>query len=74
MGAQDTFDGVVTWSTVKTFDPTTGQLHVDTGDDDGNIPNGRYMAVRFQSNSNLPWQLEGYNIDFALLGTQGPNP
>lgn len=63
LGAHNEEDGEVDWDSEVAFNPA-----VDQYVDPIVPPNGRYLAVRFLSDSGDPWQLEGYKLEFETLG------
>lgn len=63
VGAQEDFDDTVVWSDAQVFTPGTDKYLDITA-------NGRLIAVRFESNTEAAWQLEGYDIDVEILGEQ----
>jgi hypothetical protein len=61
LGIQELIPGPITWSTAKTFDPST-QTYLDF---EGS---GRAVSVEISSNANVSWELEGYKLDISLAG------
>jgi hypothetical protein len=61
VGAAETVDGDITWSPEVIFNPAT-DLYVDC------IANGKAIAVEFETQSSVPWVLEGYKIEFSVQG------
>ena len=61
VGTQETLEGPITWGEVKTFDPAT-QHFVDV------CEHGRLLAIRFKSNIDVAWELQGYDMEIELLG------
>lgn len=61
VGAQETREGVVTWSASQLFNPATMQFLDVTA-------NGRLIGVRFQQQENVAGTIEGYDLRMALLG------
>lgn len=61
LGAQETVNGPVTWATAQTFDPST-QLYLDF------TVCGRAIAIEISSSAALPWRLEGYKLEFDVVG------
>lgn len=61
IGAQDDLQSAITWSTAKTFDSVT-QKYLDFEHP------GRIISIRIESTDAKPWQLEGYDLELALLG------
>lgn len=62
IGMQETLNDPVTWMAPKQFDPSSGTKFLDF------IISGRLIAVRFETNSNVTWQLDGYDLEFEVLG------
>jgi hypothetical protein len=62
VGVQETLEGAVTWMTAANYDQTAGFLDVDPP------VQGRAFAVRFESTSDLAWQLESYGLEVSPLG------
>ncbi len=62
-GVQESRGGAVTWSPAMPFDPTT-QQYVDV---DPPLA-GRLLAARFESNADVTWELEGYDLEMSVLG------
>ena len=61
VGGQEDRNASPTWSTPQTFNPATQQwLDVEA--------NGRLLAVRFEFQSNVSFDLEGYDLDVSVLG------
>jgi len=65
VGAQENPDEPITWSSAKTFTPG-----VDKYIDPEPTPNGRMLAVRFESTDDAYWEISGYNLEIELLGEQ----
>lgn len=63
VGAQDDFNDDVTWSDSYEFNIGTDS-YIDL---DPPVV-GKLIAVKFTSNSEARWQLEGYDLEMALLG------
>lgn len=64
VGAQEDFDTEVVWSDPMLFDPSVNK-YVDV------YPpvNTKLPAFKFEAvDSNVPWQLEGYDVDMSLVG------
>lgn len=62
IGMQEIRGGTVNWGPEKTFDPTTDQyLDFEVGD-------GRLIAIRFSTSSDVSWRLESYELEIAPLG------
>jgi hypothetical protein len=63
VGKQEEIDGAITWSGPKAFDPATEKfLDVDPP------VSGPLLAVRFESATNVSWELDGYDMEIELLG------
>lgn len=61
VGYQNAIDGDVTWSSAKVY--TIGASYkVDFNVD------GRLIAVKFESTSNIEWRLHGYQMDIEISG------
>jgi hypothetical protein len=65
VGAQENVDETITWSGPFTFTPG-----VDKYIDPDPTPNGRMIAVRFESTSNAYWEISGYHLEIEILGEQ----
>ncbi|KKN74538.1 hypothetical protein LCGC14_0389550 [marine sediment metagenome] len=63
LGSQEEIGGTVTWTEAKTFTPGT-----DNYVDFDAPANGRLLALRIESNTDVAWTIEGYDIDIAELG------
>lgn len=61
VGAQEELDGALTYAAAKTFNASQKYLDFEVS--------GRLLAVHFSSQSDLSWQLEGYDLEVELLGT-----
>ena len=61
VGAQDHPGGTITYSSPKTFTPGT-DIKVDVA------VAGKLIAVRFESATDVSWELEGYDLDLSVLG------
>ena len=68
VGGQEFRDGAITWGSTKSFDPTSGAKYVDLGGEDGSMPNGRLLAVRFEFPDTNPVKIEGYLLEMSILG------
>jgi len=66
-GAQERRGAPITWSQAAPFDPDT-QEFVAPVSSDGKPISGRLMAIRFESASDVSWELEGYDLDLEVLG------
>ena len=61
VGSQQFVDGPITYEAAVTFTPGT-DTYVDAS------ANGPLIAVRFQSNADVAWQVHAYDIDIQVLG------
>ena len=61
VGTQESLDGTITWQATQAFDPAT-QKYLDV------MANGRLISVRFESNTNVGWGLQGYDLEVEPLG------
>lgn len=61
VGSQESIDGEVTWPTAKLFTPGVDNF-VDF------LANGRLLAIRIESVSDVAWSMEGYDINIEDLG------
>lgn len=61
LGVQEYPEGMVTWQTPVSFDPTTQNWVDFTG-------SGRAVAVEFSSTGNVGWELQGYKVEVAPAG------
>lgn len=66
VGVQDDFNDDVVWSAASEF-----RIGVDRYIDFDDPPSGKLIAVRFSSTTEDTWQLEGYDLEIALLGNLG---
>lgn len=60
VGYQDTKNGSVTYSST-TFDPSTDE-YADF------MVNGKYIAIRFESASNISWKLHSFDVEYEIGG------
>lgn len=60
LGAQDNFNDEVIWASAKSFDPMTDE-YLDF------IVNGRLIAVRIETTTDQPFQLEGYTLELVKV-------
>jgi len=61
VGAQMEKEDAVVWSPAVSFNPATDfDVPVDAV--------GRYIAVRFESNSSVDWELDSYHLDIEAVG------
>lgn len=67
LGFQETLDTSITWWPAQTFTPGVDQ-YVDFTDENGNVPNGRIAAIRFDCSGELGWEIYGYDLEMTLLG------
>jgi len=61
LGKQEVVGGTITYEAPVTFTPGT-DLYVDGS------ANGPLLAIRFQSNADVAWQLHSYDMEIELLG------
>jgi len=61
LGSQEEIDSTVVWSAAKTFTPGVDD-YLDL------IAQGRLLAVRFESNADVAWEIRGYDLDIMPLG------
>lgn len=61
IGYQEEWGDTVTWATAQSFDPAS-QHYLDFS------VNGRLIAVRFESDANVEWELHGYDLEIEILG------
>lgn len=61
VGSQTTPQSTVEWQSPQVFNPNT-QEKVDA------CVHGKYIAVRFESAGQTPWELHGYDLDIEPLG------
>ena len=64
VGAADTPDGAITWSTYQTFNPAIAP-YVEFVDQD---VIGPYLAIRFESSDDTLWKLDSYDLEIQDLG------
>lgn len=60
VGCQDYRNGPITWVN-NSFDPSTDDK-VDV------LVDGRYIAIRFESTTNINWKLHSFSMDFDYSG------
>ena len=61
VGAQDNPNGAITWDGPYDFDPLVDEK-IDC------FAEGRYIAVRFESSSEVNWKMEGYGMKVDRVG------
>jgi len=61
VGAQETADGPISYTASQVFTPGVDS-YIDV------IAQGRFLAVRFESNSNVAWALDGYDLEVEIIG------
>lgn len=61
VGVQDYIGGPVMWQPPQAFNPAT-QKYLDF------IAHGRLLCTRFESNADVAWQLEGYDVEVEQAG------
>jgi len=64
IGTQMTTEGGITWSSPVTFNPNTQSKVSVRG-------TGKLYAVKFESNTDLSWELDSYAIDVKNVGSRG---
>tara|TARA_R100000656_G_scaffold106979_1_gene79158 strand:- start:105 stop:638 length:534 start_codon:yes stop_codon:yes gene_type:complete len=69
VGVQETPQDSITWSAAAEFTPGTDQF-IDPEITSGGPPAGRLLAVEFATTGDVSWELEGYDLEVELLGTQ----
>lgn len=61
VGSQETADGPITFSSPQVFTPGVDS-YLDV------IVQGRFLAVRFESNTDVAWALDGYDLEVEIIG------
>lgn len=61
VGSQNHPDDAIAWNSPQTFIPGTDEK-IDVS------VSGKLIAVRFESATNVAWELEGYDLDLSVLG------
>jgi hypothetical protein len=61
VGASEAVDGPVNWQGPFPFDANT-QTHINCR------VNGRFLAVRFESDTDMSWTVYGYTLDMDIIG------
>lgn len=61
VGSQQTLTGPVTWSASKVFDPDS-MTKLDF------TVEGKLLAIRFSSGSNVHWAVQGYDMNIEITG------
>ena len=64
LGTQMSTDGGITWKAPVTFDPNEQSKVSVRG-------TGKLYAVRFESTTNMTWELDGYAIEVSNVGARG---
>ena len=64
IGTQMSTEGGITWSAPVTFNPNTQSKVSVRG-------TGKYYAVKFESTTDMDWELDGYAIDVKNIGVRG---
>jgi len=54
----------ITWGTPVTFNPNTQSKVSVRG-------TGKYYAVKFESDTDMDWELDGYALDVKNVGSRG---
>lgn len=62
LGSQEVVGGAVTYESSQIFTPGTDQYLDFTA-------NGALIAVKFESNGDVNWKLEGYDLEIEVLGS-----
>ena len=68
LGSQKLPGGAVTWTAAKSFNPAT-QIKLDFLDkpENGGFVPGRYVTIRVESEANIHWELEAFDLDIKIL-------
>jgi hypothetical protein len=61
LGAQEEINGTIVWQTAQIFTPGTDNYLDFTA-------NGRLLAIRIESNADVSWGIEGYDLEVVELG------
>ena len=61
VGSQENIGGPITFEPAVTFTPGVDE-YIDTSS------SGKLLAVRFQSSSNVSWEIHGYDVEIEVLG------
>jgi hypothetical protein len=64
IGTQMSTEGGITWSAPVTFNPNTQSKVSVRG-------TGKYYAVKFESTTDMDWELDSYAIDIQNVGSRG---
>ena len=64
LGTQMSTDGGITWKAPVTFDPNEQSKVSVRG-------TGKLYAIRFESTTNMTWELDGYAIEVSNVGARG---
>jgi hypothetical protein len=64
LGTSMSTEGGVTWNAPVTFDPDTQSKVSVRG-------TGKFYAVKFESTTDMDWELDGYAIDVKNVGSRG---
>ena len=62
LGHHDTPEGEITWDSEGTWSPGDEKVEPDL------TATGRYLAIRFEESSDLPWRAYGFELDQVVLG------
>lgn len=65
LGTQEAIDGPVSWSQPQTLTIGADNGYLDFSDTEAS----RIHALRFQSNENIAWRLDGYDLDVIDRGS-----
>lgn len=61
VGTKENLDDAIVWGPTKSFNPAT-QKYFDV------MQGGRLISLRVESNSDQSWELQGYDMEYELLG------
>lgn len=61
VGSQQDIGGAITYESAKTFTPGTDE-YIDAA------VNGPLLAIRFQSSTDVAWELHGYDMEIEVIG------
>jgi len=64
LGTSMSTEGGITWNAPVTFDPDTQSKVSVRG-------TGKFYAVKFESTTDMDWELDGYAIDVKNVGSRG---
>ena len=60
VGGQETRDGAIVWQSPQSFTPGVDQ-YLDV------TASGRLIAVRFESSTDVAWEVEGYDLELEVI-------